>query len=141
MSTARPSDLQLDARAVARGAAVALAVAVPVQVLAAAVTDDDSRSGWTPLLVLLIVGGLVAGAAVAARCQDRGTPLTHGIVTALGAYVSVQLVLALAKLLRDEDIRWGRIVTSLTLSLVAGIAGGMIGAAARRRATTPRATP
>jgi putative membrane protein (TIGR04086 family) len=137
VSTARGSDLRVDAQAVVRGAAVALAIAVPVQVLAVVLTDDDARSGWTPVLVLVIVGGLVAGAAVAARRQDRGTPLTHGIVTALGAYLSAQLVLSLAKLLRGDDVRWGRIVTNLTLSLVAGIAGGMIGAAARRRATTP----
>jgi hypothetical protein len=64
---------------------------------------------------------------VAASRQDRGFPLTHGVVTAVGVFVAVQAVGILIRLLRSDSISWSRVTSSLLLSLMAGLVGGLVG--------------
>ena len=118
---------QIDTRAVLDGGSVAAMIAVPVQIIARIAVDDNKQSGSTVLVTMVILGALVLGAGVAAWRQQRRTPLTHGIITAVGVYVSIQVVFTTLKALQGDPIRWGRIITSFTLSLVAGILGGMLG--------------
>src|SRR4051812_41321525 len=118
----------LDRRAVLDGAAVAAMIAVPVQVVARLVLDEDKTSGWTALLFLLTIGALVLGSGAAAWRQDRRTPLTPGLVTGAGTFIAIQAVLTAIKLALGDSVAWGRIFVGLTLSLVAGILGGLLGA-------------
>lgn len=117
----------LDPGAVRAGALTAAAVAVPAGVIAQ-VLDDGDDAGWlVTVLGLIVLAGLVLGACIAARRQHEGTPLTHGIVTAVGVFVVVQAVGVLRRTLSGDDVTWSRLVSNLLLSLLAGVVGGMIG--------------
>lgn len=128
---------RFDVRAVLDGAAVAAMIAVPVQIIARLIVDEDEGSGWSAVLTLIILAALVLGAGVAAWRQDRETPLSHGIVTATGVFVAIQVVFSIVKVVQGDDIHWGRIVTSFGLSMVAGVIGGMLGQSLIRRGLRP----
>jgi putative membrane protein (TIGR04086 family) len=120
--------IDLDRHALWRGVVVAAAVAVPVAIVAnIAVDDDQNHSGWIALLSLGVLVGLAAGAAIAARQQHKGTPLTHGIVCALTVFVVVNVFGIVRRSIARDDIRWGRIASTAVLAVVAGTVGGMIG--------------
>ena len=74
-----------------------------------------------------MLAGLVLGAGVAAWRQDRGLPLTHGVVTAVGVFVVVQAIGVVIRLLSGDGISWSRVASSLLLSLMAGMVGGLLG--------------
>jgi putative membrane protein (TIGR04086 family) len=120
--------IDLDRRALGRGVAVAAAIAVPVAIVANLVVDDNkTHSGWIALMSLAVLVGLGVGAAVAAREQQNGTPLTHGIVCALAVFVAVNAFGIVRRSIAGDDIRWGRIASTAVLAVVAGTVGGMIG--------------
>ena len=124
-------------RAVAVGAAVALAVCVPAALLAqvldeAGTVDDDSA--WLLVLFGVILLGLGGGGFVAAN-QRLDAPLTNGALAALVAYVLVQTVGAVRLLANDEEVTWAAIPFFLLLSSAAGVAGGLF---ADHRARRPR---
>jgi FAD/FMN-containing dehydrogenase len=114
--------IDLDRHAVARGVAVAAAIAVPVAVFANVAVDDNAQhSGWIALFSLGVLVGLAVGAAVAARRQHNGTPLTHGIVCALVVFVAVNVFGIVRRSIAGDDIRWTRIAsTAVTPSSPAG---------------------
>jgi len=120
---------RLDPKALREGALVAAVVAVPAGVVGRVLSDRPDQPDWLWVLVVVVLAGLVAGAAVAASRQDRGFPLTHGVVTAVGVFVAVQTVGILIRLLRGDSISWSRVTSSLLLSLMAGMAGGLLGSA------------
>ena len=120
---------RLDPRALREGGLVAAVVAVPAGVVGRVLSDRPDQPDWLWVLVVVVLAGLVAGAAVAASRQDRGFPLTHGVVTAVGVFVAVQTVGILIRLLRGDSISWSRVTSSLLLSLMAGMAGGLLGSA------------
>lgn len=128
---------RFDTRAVLDGAAVAAMIAVPVQIVARIVVDEDRSSGWSVLLTLVILAALVLGAGVAAWRQDRETPLSHGLVTAAGVFLAVQVVFTALKLVQGDSVHWGRIITSFGLSMVAGVIGGVLGQSLTRRGLRP----
>ncbi len=132
------SSSRFDQHAIRSGAAVAAMIAVPVQIVARLAVDEDERSGWSSLLTLLILGALVLGAGVAAWHQQRGTPLSHGVVTSAGVFIAVQTVFSIIKAVQGDSIAWGRIIVSLGLSLVAGVCGGLLGSTLLRRGMEPR---
>jgi hypothetical protein len=127
----------IDRRALREGLSVAALFALPFGVGAALLVDPDEPSGWSGLLALLVFGGLLLGAGVAAWRQRAGTPLTHGILTASTVFVVIQAAGLLRKLLADEPPRWGRIATSLMLSLLAGLVGGLLGSWMLRKGMRP----
>jgi putative membrane protein (TIGR04086 family) len=127
----------LDRHALGRGVAVAAAIAVPVAIVANVVVDDNkTHSGWIALLSLAVLVGLGIGAAVAAREQQNGTPLTHGIVCALAVFIAVNAFGIVRRSIAGDDIRWGRIASTAVLAVVAGTVGGMIGAFRHGRRVT-----
>ena len=129
---------RFDLRALWNGASTAAMIAVPVQVIARLVVDENKRSGWSVLLTLAILFGLVLGSGVAAWHQRRNTPLSHGVVTSSGVFIVIQVIFSIVKLIQGDSISWGRIIVSLGLSLVAGICGGMLGSSLLRRGVEPR---
>lgn len=123
------------------GGSVALVFAVPLSVAARLVAGDGNASdGRTTLAVLLAFGaalGFLLGAAIAAWHQTKGTPLSHGIVTAAVSYIVPQTVLVMVKLARGGDVRWGGVIFNLTVAAFMGVVGGFIGSAMRRRGVLP----
>lgn len=132
-----------DWAAIRAGGSVALLFAVPFSIAARLVADnasDDGNggSGVATLLALCAVVGFFLGSGVAAWHQQRGTPLSHGVVTALGTFVAAQTVLVLIKLLRGGEVRWLAIMFNLTITAVVGVFGGWAGGLLARQGVTPR---
>lgn len=126
-----------DVEAIKQGASVAVTFAVPLTLIARFAVDGDEGSEWAGLLAFGAFVGFVLGAGVAAWRQQRGTPLSHGIVTALGVFIAVQIVFVMIRLLQGEVIRWGRISVSSALTALAGVIGGFLGSFLQRRGPTP----
>ena len=108
---------QLDARALYEGGLIAAVIAVPAGVIGRVLADRPDQPDWLWVL----------GAGVAAWRQDRGLPLVHGVVTAVGVFVVVQTLGVVIRLARGDSVTWSRIASSLLLSLMAGTVGGLLG--------------
>ena len=116
---------RFDRFALGQGASVAVMFALPFGVAAAVVGDD--RKGLAAVLAVLALAGLFLGAGVSAWKQERGTPLTHGIVTAVGVFMAIQAVGIVRRLIAGDPLHGGRIVSGLVLSMLAGLVGGLVG--------------
>jgi len=132
-----------DWTAIRAGASVALLFAVPLSIGARLLADhaDDSGgdgSGLATLLALGALAGFFLGAGVAAWYQQRGTPLTHGVVTATGTFVVAQALLLVVRLIRGGDINWLGIMFNLTMTAVVGVLGGVVANVMLRRGAIPR---
>ena len=123
--------------AIRAGASVALVFAVPFSIAARWAADSRDDSGLAVWLSLGAVLGFVLGAGCAAWVQRTGTPLSHGLVTALGTYLVAQAVFAVVRVLRGQDVRWFAIMFNLTVVLGAGFLGGLLGQVLRSRGVLP----
>jgi len=90
--------IRLDWRAVARGAAAYLAIALPCALLIALTHGNDNTGQesnlWVLAAVLVILVAPLVGGAVAATAQPRA-PLSHGAAAVglpAGAYLLVRIV-------------------------------------------------
>jgi hypothetical protein len=129
----------LDRRALRHGAAVALVLALPFAIGAAAVNGNDESSPWVAVLWLAALGGFVLGAGIAAWVQATGYPISHGIVCAAGTYLAAQGAFTVVRLVRGEQVSWLGLFFTLTMVTIAGMVGGAIGGALRRRGIVPGA--
>jgi hypothetical protein len=130
-----------DLAAMRAGGSVALVFAVPLSVAARILAGDDTPEGTkATIVVLLSLGaavGFLLGSGVAAWHQQRGTPLSHGIVTAAVTYIVPQAVLIVIKLARGGEVRWTGVIFNLTLVISVGVLGGMLGSSMRKRGARP----
>jgi uncharacterized membrane protein YfcA len=129
--------IRWDWDAIRAGAGVALVFAVPFSIAARVVADRDGAGSLPVWLSLGAVLGFVVGAGCAAWVQRTGTPLAHGIVTAVGTYVVAQAVFATVRALRGDDVRWFALVFNLTIVLFAGLIGGLLGGRLQARGFQP----
>lgn len=127
-----------DTTAIREGASVAILFAVPFTLVARFAFDENDASGWAAVLALASFLGFVLGAGVAAWRQQCGTPLSHGVLTAVGVFVAVQLVFAAIRLLAGDSVNLGRILVSLVLAALAGLLGGFLGSFMQRQGMAPR---
>lgn len=124
-----------DLDAIRAGIGVCLLLAVPMTVIAGLVDTDSSA-----LNAFFFFGasfGFVLGAGCAAWVQRRGTPLSHGVVTALVAYIGAQVVFVTLRLVRGETVGWFGVFFTLSLVILAGVVGGLLGSALQARGITP----
>lgn len=133
--TSRPS--RWDREAVTAGVSVAAMIAVPLAVIGRWGADRDWESVGILVINLISLGGLFLGAGVAAWRQRSGTPLSHGLVVALGSYAAIQVVVVIVRLARGAEVRWGAIVGNVFLALGAGLLGGYAGLLLLRRNVFP----
>ena len=115
--------------AIRAGGSVALVFAVPFSLAArwaADSRDDSSLAVWLSL-----------GAGCAAWVQRTGTPLSHGLVTAMGTYLLAQAVFAVIRLARGQDVRWFALMFNLAVVLGAGLLGGLLGQLLRSKGVLP----
>lgn len=127
----------LDGRAIALGAAVALAVGVPAGILAQALDAagtiaDDSI--WLIVLTGVILAGMGAGGYLAAA-RRADAPLVHSAAAAVAAYAVVQTIGIVGRVAGDRPIEWTAIPVVGLLAAAAGMAGGIV---ADHRARRPR---
>ncbi|MGA0877848.1 MAG: hypothetical protein ACO3SP_01885 [Ilumatobacteraceae bacterium] len=123
-----------DVAAIRAGGSVALVFAVPLSIVARSV----SGSGVAVLLSLGAALGFLLGASVAAWHQDRGTPLSHGLVTASGTYLLAQAVFVVVKVLRSGDVNWSGVLFNLAITMTMGVFGGFLGSSLQRRGVHPQ---
>jgi hypothetical protein len=105
---------------------VALVFAVPFSIGSRWAADRDDSN----LAVVLAIGavlGFVLGAGCAAWVQRVGLPLSHGIVTAAGTYLVAQAVFVLLRLIRGGEVRWFALLFNLSVTIGAGLVGGVLG--------------
>ena len=123
--------------AIRAGASVALVFAVPFSIAARWAADSRDDSALAVWLSLGAVLGFVLGAGCAAWVQRTDTPLSHGLVTAIGTYVAAQAVFAAIRLARGQDVRWFAIMFNLAVVLGAGLLGGLLGGKLRSKGALP----
>lgn len=127
-----------DVDALKAGASVTVMFAAPFLVAARLVADSDPKSSLALLLILLAIVGFVLGSGVAAWRQRTRTPLIHGIVTSAGTFIAVQAVFVAIKLIRGSDVRWLNIFFTLTVTVFAGMIGGLLGINLQKRGLEPK---
>jgi putative membrane protein (TIGR04086 family) len=117
--------VNVDGRAVLAGAKLAVVVAAASIVVAQAIkslTDSDANL----LLYLVLLGGLAAGGRVAGRRQPT-SPLTHGALAALAAFVVVIVANTVIDLVRGQEVADPvSLVFNGLMSASAGIFGGFL---------------
>ena len=140
---------RVDGRAVLRGAAVGLAVIVPVTIVRAVVerhTTDFSTSAWVyPLSLLILLAYGLAGAA--AGRAARVSPPLQGAVAGVGAVAVWVPVRVVIWAVREGDrslvtgdraaLPPGQVFGALALAALVGAAGALLAARGRRAAAVP----
>jgi hypothetical protein len=124
-----------DIQAVRAGIGVCLLLAVPLTLVAAFVDSDDT--GLNALFFFGAMFGFILGAGCAAWIQQRGTPLSHGIVTAMIAYLGAQAVFVTIRLAGGNDVNWFGVFFTLSLVMLSGLFGGLLGSLVQARGITP----
>ena len=124
-----------DEDAIRAGASVCIALAVPFRVLAAVVGDEGSALDALLFVVFLLF--FVVGSGCAAWLQQRGTPLSHALVTAAGSYLAMEAVFLVVRLVRGTQIPWFGILFTLMLVLTCAILGGLFGSRLQSQGYTP----
>ncbi|HEX9258406.1 MAG TPA: hypothetical protein VF855_02640 [Acidimicrobiales bacterium] len=129
---------ELDTDALRRGVAVSLATTVPFALLYWGFPDNR---GVLAVFTVIVLGGLVAGSALAAMRQQVGLPLAHGLVSALTVFGVLQVVRLVRLVASDNDIRWNAVLSNLLLSIIAGTVGGLVGTRVTLRRTRHQESP
>jgi putative membrane protein (TIGR04086 family) len=117
--------VNVDRRAVVAGAKVAVLIGGAAVALAQAIkslTDADANL----LLYLVLLGGLAAGGREAGRRQPL-SPLTHGALAALTAYVVLIVVITVIRLALDKEVADPvSLLFNALMAASAGILGGYL---------------
>jgi len=124
-----------DLDAVRAGIGVCLILAVPLTLIAAFVDSDSS--GLNAFFFFGAMFGFVLGGGCAAWVQRRGTPLSHGVVTTIVAYLGAQSVFIVIRLVRGESVNWFGAFFTLSLVILAGVFGGILGSQLQARGFVP----
>ncbi len=112
-----------------------LILAIPLTLIAAFV--DSSDAGLNAIFFFGAMFGFVLGAGCAAWIQRRGTPLSHGIVTAMVAYLGAQAVFITIRLIGGNSVNWFSVFFTLSLVMLAGMFGGLLGSLLQARGVVP----
>lgn len=117
--------MTVDRRAVLAGAQVAVVVAVAAIVVAQAITSLTDTDANLPLYLVLLCG-LGAGGRAAARRQPE-SPLTHGALAALAAYVVLIVAITVLRLALGHEVADPvSLVFNGLMAASAGIFGGYL---------------
>ena len=134
MAVTDPPGSRWDRAALRSGVGACIMLAVPLQVLALIAGSD---SGWSLPLRLGALVGFFLGAGVAAWAQQRGFPLAHGLVTAIGSFAVVQTGFIVGRAIAGDDLRMWSAVANLAPVVGVGLLGGFLGQALQRRGVVP----
>ena len=116
--------------AVRAGALVAIAICLPIAIVANVLIDDD-ESGATTVFFVAVLAGFAVGGWVAAR-RAVETPYSSAGISGLAAFAAIEAVAIVSLALRDEPIEVVVIVANAFFAYGAAMLGAAI--VARRRA-------
>ena len=130
--------IDLDADALRKGIAIAAVITIPTAFASWIWIDDESNKRQPVIVVfsLIVLAGLILGAAVAARLQRAGTPLAHGIVTVLVVWAVLSVVRLVRLAVAGDNLDGRGLMSNLLLSLIAGTVGGLVGGRLAGRSVT-----
>jgi hypothetical protein len=135
MNTQPGSSSRWDRLAIRSGSSVALVFAVPFSIAARIFSDN---SGLAVFLAFCAALGFLLGSAIAAWHQQRGTPLSHAMVTASATYIAAQTLFIVVKLVRGAEVHWIAVLFNFTITLTVSVLGGFIGSVMQRRGVLPQ---
>ena len=126
--------LSVDRSAVLAGGRLAVIVAVPAIILGQALESAAGGNAVIPLYLILL-GGLCAGGRLAALRQPE-SPLTHGALAAVAAYVTLVLGIVVIQLALGREVADPvSLVFNGLMAASAGMFGGYLAAWQAGRAT------
>jgi hypothetical protein len=126
--------LSVDRGAVLAGARLAVAVGAAAIILAQAITSLTNGDA-NLLLYLVLLGGLGAGGRIAALRQPL-SPLTHGALAALAAYVVLIVTITVIRLALGKEVADPvSLVFNGLMAASAGMFGGYLALRQAGRAT------
>lgn len=125
---------RLDWAAVRTGALVAVALCLPVALVAQLIVDDnaDSQPPIVYVLYIAVLIGFATGGFAAAK-RTTESPYSSGAVAALAAFVAIQAVGIVARLIDGDPIRFVLIVTNALLAYGCGLLGAAVDVRQRPR--------
>lgn len=115
----------VDVPAVLRGAAVAVAICLPLALIGQQLVDEGDGSPLTGLLFVGVLVGFAVGGFVAARAASTA-PYTNGGLAALLAFVVIQGSAVVVRLVAGDSISAPVLVFNGLLAFGCGLAGGTI---------------
>lgn len=111
-----------------------LIIIVPGAFIAAQLFDGSRPQGWAWLFLALILGGFAVAGFIAGRLRSD-TPMAHGALSALVAFVVAQGFGIVVTLNRGGSISWISIPLTALLAVSMGVAGALVSDRFHRRAT------
>ena len=88
--------------------------------------DDSTLAVW--LNIGAVLGFVIGAGCAACRCQRTDTPLSHGLVTAAGTYLTAQAVFVVLRWCRGLDVHWfAGVMFNLTGRARRRLIGGLLG--------------
>ena len=123
----------VDRRAVALGAVVAIAVALPAALVAQVVVDDADNPLSFVFFALVLFGFAAGGYAAARHAPDA--PFSNGALAALAAFVVIQGFGAIRRAIIDDPVSVASVMFTALLAYAAGLLGALV--AARREGVKP----
>ncbi len=135
MTTSSATTSRWDRDAVRAGIGVCLILAIPLTLIAAFVDSDSS--GVNAFFFFGAMFGFVLGGGCAAWVQRRGTPMSHGVLTTIVAYLGAQGIFIAIRLVRGESVNWFGVFFTLSLVTLAGLFGGILGSQLQARGFVP----
>ena len=120
-----------DTDAIRAGAIICLVLAVPFTLLG--LVSDSFRT----VSFFGAVIGFIIGSGGAAWTQQRGTPQSHALVTAMGTYIVAQTVFVTIRLVTGREVNWFGIFFTLSIVSFAGLIGGFLGSRLQAKGFVP----
>jgi hypothetical protein len=124
----------LDRDALLKGAATSIVVCLPLALVSQALTREhrDDPSRWVFLLFLGVLLGFVAGGWVAARAA-AGVPYSNGATAALAAYVVIQGIALVVRLIGGDPVHVVVMVFNGLIAYGCGLTGALLATRSRAR--------
>jgi hypothetical protein len=124
-----------DLDAIRAGIGVCLILAIPLTLLAALI--DSSSSSLNAFFFFGAMLGFVLGGGCAAWVQRCGTPMSHGVIATSVAYLAAQGVFIVIRLVRSDSVNWFGAFFTLSLVILTGLFGGILGSQLQARGFRP----
>lgn len=126
-----------DWTAIRSGAVLAVVAASPLFAAAGWASGTRESPGLAAIFSFGAFLAFIIGAACAAWLQRQRLPLAHALVTSIGAYLAIQLVVTIYRLVVGNTVNWFNVMFFLTLASLAGLLGGVFGQRMRRLGFVP----
>ena len=124
-----------DLDAVRAGIGVCLILAIPLTLIAAFVDSDDTGSMRSSSSARC--SDSCSGPGAPRGCSAVARRCSHGIVTAMVAYLGAQAVFITIRLIGGNSVNWFGVFFTLSLVMLAGLFGGLLGSLLQARGVVP----